>query len=76
MKAIGDEVKLKYRLEYGDPPQPDDVLRTARGRCYLVRKVTLAKSRYTLWCVVVPPDVETPGRWYTLRWDKRRRRAR
>lgn len=75
MKQVGDAVSLWYRLEYGEPPRPDDVLRTTTGRCYLVRRVVPARTRLRVHCVVVPASVETPGRWYTLKWDKRKRRA-
>jgi len=72
-KQVGDQVTLYYRLQYGDPPKSNDVLRTRSGRCYLVRVVTQLRTRLRVHCVIVPADVVTPGRWYTLEWDKRRR---
>lgn len=71
MKQLGETTRIYYRLAYGDPPRPDDVLRTTTGRCYLVRRVTKGRTRYRLTCTIVPPNVETPGNWYTLRWDTR-----
>ena len=73
MKAIGDECAFYYRLHYGDPPKADDVLVTRTGRHYLVRRVTMGKTRLRVHCVIVPPNVETPGRRFTLVWDKRGR---
>lgn len=70
MKAIGDTVKLRYRTEWGDPPGVDDVLVTRTGRCYLIREVRGRVHR----CTVVPADVTTPGRRFSLVWDKRRAR--
>lgn len=76
MKQIGEHVRLRYHLHYGDPPRVGDVLVTKTRRYYLVVGATAHRVRMTLECLIVDPaKLETNGRVFTLTWNSRRRAA-
>lgn len=73
MKPIGSTVGVTIRKGgwEGLRPVRGDVLRTKRGRTYLVQVVKWPKLRL----LVVPPEIEHAGREHLLIWGSRKRRA-
>lgn len=72
MKPIGSTVGVTIRKGgwEGQRPVRGDVLRTKRGRTYLVQVVHWPKMRL----LVVPADVEHKGREHRLVWGARKKR--
>jgi hypothetical protein len=72
VKPVGSSVQCRIAPGRwaGERPVVGDVLRTARGRTYLV--IAVAWPRLTL--LVVPAELEHRGREHRLIWNARRRR--
>lgn len=72
MKPVGSSVTCRIAPGRWSGPRPvvGDVLRTARGRTYLVTAVRWP----SLVLLVVPAELEHSGREHRLIWNARRRR--
>lgn len=72
MKPINALVRLRRSWWDGPEPETGDHLVTARGRRYLILRV----SGKTLHCQVVAPEERPTGREWLWAWSERNRSAK
>lgn len=67
VKPVGSPVMLRARYWLGEHPKPGDVLKTKKGRTYLITNVSWPR----IACIVVPRTFKHTGRVFWWKWRGR-----